>query len=201
MARWLSSKQFIDATIGKSYDMDGAYGPQCWDYGDYYWLTQVNRALSTGGTGCARGCWTVASARKANAGSEFELVTDKWKLKYGDWVILNDGPYGHIGIVTATYFGKNQIEVQSQNQGVFRTKVTRVKFSLNGFLGAFRCKEFWKSNGRPNNPKSETYTVKKGDTLGAIAVKYKTTVAKLAKDNNIKNPNLIQVGQKIKINY
>lgn len=47
--------------------------------------------------------------------------------------------------------------------------------------------------------KAVTYTVKKGDTLASIAKKYKTTVAKLVKDNGIKNPNLIKVGQKIKI--
>ena len=39
------------------------------------------------------------------------------------------------------------------------------------------------------------YTVKKGDTLSEIAVKYKTTVSALAKLNNIKNVNLIYVGQ------
>ena len=39
------------------------------------------------------------------------------------------------------------------------------------------------------------YTVKKGDTLSEIAAKYKTTVSALAKLNNIKNVNLIYVGQ------
>lgn len=43
------------------------------------------------------------------------------------------------------------------------------------------------------------YTVKKGDTLSEIAAKYKTTVDKLVKLNNIKNKNLIYVGQKITI--
>lgn len=42
-----------------------------------------------------------------------------------------------------------------------------------------------------------TYTVKKGDTLGAIAKKYNTTVSNLAKLNNIKNVNSIYVGQKL----
>ena len=44
-----------------------------------------------------------------------------------------------------------------------------------------------------------TYTVKSGDTLSEIASKYKTTVNKLVKDNNIANANLIYVGQKIVI--
>ena len=45
----------------------------------------------------------------------------------------------------------------------------------------------------------KTYVVKKGDTLTAIAKKYKTTVAKLKKINNIKDANKIYVGQKLKI--
>lgn len=46
---------------------------------------------------------------------------------------------------------------------------------------------------------AKTHTVKAGDTLSAIAVRNKTTVAKLAAKNGIKNPNLIRVGQKIKL--
>lgn len=46
-------------------------------------------------------------------------------------------------------------------------------------------------------PTSVTYVVKKGDTLSSIAKKYNTTYKKIAADNNIKNPNLIKVGQKL----
>ena len=44
-----------------------------------------------------------------------------------------------------------------------------------------------------------TYTVKAGDTLTAIALKYGTTVAAIVAANNIANPNLISVGQVLKI--
>lgn len=43
------------------------------------------------------------------------------------------------------------------------------------------------------------YIVKSGDTLSGIAAKYGTTYQKLAAYNNISNPNLIAVGQKILI--
>lgn len=49
-------------------------------------------------------------------------------------------------------------------------------------------------------PTSETvYTVKSGDTLSAIAAKYGTTYQTLAAYNGIANPNIIHVGQKIRI--
>lgn len=44
-----------------------------------------------------------------------------------------------------------------------------------------------------------TYTVKSGDTLSGIASKYNTTYQKLAEYNNIANPSIIYVGQKIRI--
>ncbi len=54
-----------------------------------------------------------------------------------------------------------------------------------------------KVNELMDKPKTITYTVKKGDTLGEIAAKYKTTVSKIAKDNNIKNVHIIYIGQKL----
>jgi murein DD-endopeptidase MepM/ murein hydrolase activator NlpD len=48
-------------------------------------------------------------------------------------------------------------------------------------------------------PKQKMYTIKSGDTLGKIAKDNKTTLATLTKLNNIKDANLIKVGQKIKL--
>ena len=44
-----------------------------------------------------------------------------------------------------------------------------------------------------------TYTVRAGDTLGAIASRFGTTVGALASANGISNPNLIYVGQQLRI--
>ena len=50
-------------------------------------------------------------------------------------------------------------------------------------------------------PKStgRTYTVVKGDTLTKIAKRFNTTVKRLCELNNISNPNLIRVGQVLRI--
>lgn len=48
-------------------------------------------------------------------------------------------------------------------------------------------------------PKWINYTVKKGDTLYDIAKRYGVSIVEIAKDNNIKNVNLIYASQKLKI--
>lgn len=48
-------------------------------------------------------------------------------------------------------------------------------------------------------PRPRTYRVQRGDTLGAIAARFGTTVKKLAALNNITNPSLIRVGQVLKL--
>lgn len=55
------------------------------------------------------------------------------------------------------------------------------------------------SNGGSNSSVTQTYTVKSGDTLSGIAQRYGTTVSALAARNGIRNPNLIQVGQRLLI--
>lgn len=47
------------------------------------------------------------------------------------------------------------------------------------------------------NNTGKEYIVKSGDTLSGIAARYGTTYQKIAKDNNIANPNVIHPGQKL----
>jgi murein DD-endopeptidase MepM/ murein hydrolase activator NlpD len=51
----------------------------------------------------------------------------------------------------------------------------------------------------PTPPSAETYTVVKGDNLTRIAARYGTSVAELVRINAIKNANLINVGQVLKL--
>lgn len=51
----------------------------------------------------------------------------------------------------------------------------------------------------PEIGQPKTYTIKAGDSLSSIAVKFKTTVAKLMTLNKLTNSNLISVGQILKL--
>ena len=52
---------------------------------------------------------------------------------------------------------------------------------------------------KSNNSNITYYTVKRGDTLSEIAKKFNTPINKLISWNEIKNPNLIYIGQKIRV--
>lgn len=84
----------------------------------------------------------------------------------------------------------NITRVTSQNTNLNTTDTTNGSQQLNKVLF---------SNMIENNLNPKLI-VKKGDTLWAIAKKYGTSVSTLAKDNNIANPDLIYVNQRISIN-
>lgn len=52
----------------------------------------------------------------------------------------------------------------------------------------------------PAQPVIQTYTVKRGDTMGAIAARYGVSVSTLTQLNGLKNANSLAVGQVIRIN-
>lgn len=120
-------------------------------------------------------------------------ITDEVAKRYAVWVAqYNDEctykrPYG-----MWQYSSEGKVNGISGNVDmdygyVDYPKLIKAK-GLNGF----------KSNSNKNSGGSvTTYTVKSGDCLSLIADKYGTTVDSLVKKNNIKNPDLIYVGQKL----
>ena len=55
------------------------------------------------------------------------------------------------------------------------------------------------SSATSTSSSATTYTVKSGDTLSSIACSYNTTTSTLTSLNNLSNPNLIYVGQVLKV--
>lgn len=112
--------------------------------------------------------------------------------------VASDGA-GHVAFVEKVYDNGDVLTSNSAYGGSrYYTKV--YKKANNYYMGAnYTFQGFIYNPANFSEPKKKYYTVKKGDTLIKIAKKYKTTVAQLVKLNNIENPNIIQIGQKIRV--
>lgn len=102
------------------------------------------------------------------------------KVKRGQLI----GIMGHTGAVRPRgYYGTHLHLVCRQSNGVYvyPPRLYNTAFSIY------------------TPQKALYYTVKKGDTLSKIAKGFGTTWQNLQKLNSIKNPNLIKVGQKLRI--
>lgn len=125
----LTPKIWYNQTIGHSYDTDRAYGPQCWDYFDYFCqccgLTALSRYC-----GITRFAGDIWKQRNTNgAGLYFEFINPR-DIREGDWVFWDR----HV----AFYYQGREI---GQNQNGQR-RVTSMAMNYNGILGAFRYK-YW----------------------------------------------------------
>ena len=151
--------QWKTNTIGHAYDLDGAFGCQCWDYASLFWRN-VGFPVGYPQTGpnlYASECWTVS--RSQNAGSTFDLVYNASNIKEGDILVFNGtvgNPPGHITFADEDYNNSGYIWCVGQNQGGSPlpeggTAVTRNHIPINNFLGAFRYKE-WESPTPPPPP-------------------------------------------------
>jgi len=117
---------------------------------------------------------------------------------------------GHVAIVEKVIDENTVYTSESSYNGKAFFNSTRKKgngkwgisaYTFRGFIYNPAIKDTPVPTPTPTPTPSEDiiYTVVKGDTLSGIASKYGTTYQKLAEYNNIPNPNLIKVGQKIKI--
>lgn len=106
----------------------------------------------------------------------------------------------HIGIVTKSGGGTFVVTEGNMSGGKVGTRSMAVNGKyIRGFIAPDFAAIAKKISGATDGPQEATtpvsHIVVAGDTLGKIAAKYGTTVAKLAEINGIKNPNLIHVGQ------
>lgn len=142
-----------------------------------------------------------------------DVSTDFSKIEVGEAVWCK----GHIGIyiggglaVECTPAWKNCVQITACNctkSGYSRRNWTKHgKLPYVSYTGASESVNAGASTTTTTKPSTSTgtgsetvYVVKKGDTLSAIAKKYGTTYQKLAQYNGIANPNIISIGQKIRI--
>lgn len=134
--------------------------------------------------------------------------------KAGYWAGIYSNKYWATSIISGAELGKRYTYwiAQYTNECTYNGDYAIWQYSskgrVNGINGNVDMNSMKKNIIQKNNkgtqpqkdsPKEIVYTVKTGDTLSAIAKKYNTTVSSIVKKNNIKNPNLIYPGQKIKV--
>ncbi len=105
---------------------------------------------------------------------------------------------GHFGI---SVDGVNEIEARGFDYGVIEDKIANTNFTHWFEIPHIEYvkEKIDAPTGNDDASGVGFYVVVKGDTLSGIARRFKTTVDALAKLNNIKNVNIIQIGQKIKL--
>lgn len=214
-----SPQAFANQTLGVCLNVDGYYGAQCWDSMSAYFYNYAGRILNTCGTGAAKGtiadgCW------QKNAGNEFVMIWNPTELQAGDIAVFSTGQWGHIGMAMGGY-NNGYFALLGQNQGGRAcpgggAAGNIINLSTRDFIGAFRPKAYIKPEPEPAPtpkptpaPAEDTYTVKKGDTLGGIAYKLgwytgkkmfgdDGAAQKLATCNGIVNRGLIYPNQVVK---
>lgn len=179
----ISLKEFMNSTNGKVIGFADGTKPRL--KGECVTLIQEYIRL----------CYNVPFKARGHAKSWIntcgDIATKTSKPQYGD-IIVWDGTYGHVAIYID---GKNYYD---QWKGRVARLSNNSVSSSSKILGYLRLK----GNRKPDEvdtPTNSVYTVRKGDTLSKIANQYNTTYQELAKHNNISNPNIIRVGQKINI--
>ncbi|MEE0887901.1 MAG: LysM domain-containing protein [Candidatus Saccharimonadaceae bacterium] len=186
-----------------------------------FFYNYAGRILNTCGTGAAKGtiadgCW------QKNAGNEFVMIWNPRDIQAGDIAVYSTGQWGHIGMAMGGY-NNGYFALLGQNQGGRAcpgggAAGNIINLSTRDFIGAFRPKAYIKPEPKPEPeptpeptpaPAEDTYTVRKGDTLGDIAYKLGWYTGKkmfgddgyaqsLAEFNGIKNRGIIYPGQVIK---
>jgi LysM repeat protein len=213
----------------KSAKAKGIYGVYHFDNGNDNWQGEVDAFLAEAkkqdvpGNGILFWDWEAESLKKGPA--RLAKIREYLKKNLGYTAIYLSGSPAkehtseikHWDYVWVAAYGSNAI-MKSYNSNATQNHwpdaiihqycAKGMLDSHNGYLDlnvAHLSADQWKAiakksiiNNTPT-PTAKTYTVKKGDTLSSIAKKHGTTWQVLKSLNNIKNENVISVGQVIKL--
>lgn len=133
----ITPEQWEGMTIGKTYDIDKAYGAQCWDYFAYF-VKYFNLPVSTycGLTGYVCDLWRLKD--KNGYGEYFDFINPDEELQNGDWCFWDKGS-SHAASHVAMYFDGMEL---GQNQGAAAVNLKHTTWDI---MGALRFKP-WAPN-------------------------------------------------------
>ena len=120
------------------------------------------------------------------------------ELNYKKFVSTNNIVYTNAQDANNKKNGK-ALSIAYVNKTMKIVKVYNNAVLAENLIGFFNLDDISIVDNANANSESIIYTVVAGDYLDKIAKKYKTSVSSIVAKNNIKNPNLIYPGQKLKI--
>ena len=146
--------------------------------------------------------WEVIKGKRVNVNAKFRSYPSYYESMEDQAKLLKNGLSWNKNFYRKTWIenARSYKDVTKALTGTYATDPNYNK-KLNTIIEKYNLTKYDSIKSKPSKPKSstKTYTVKRGDTLSEIANKFGTSVKKLQSINNIKNVNLIRVGQKIKL--
>ena len=153
-------------TLNNGYDVDGAYGCQCYDFASLFWY---NVGFPTGyphiTNSSAYTMWQLRDQNVSYNGTiYFDLIYNLEDVKQGDIIVYNyfsSNPYGHVGFADEDYAtwrannpGSYEFPILSENNGGTPDPAGGAYVNVHGydtrlFLGAFRYRGW---SGTPPTP-------------------------------------------------
>lgn len=130
------------------------------------------------------------------------VSTDFSKIEVGECLWMQ----GHVGIyigdglaIECSPAWANKVQITAVKNIGTKSGYNARKWTKHGKIPYITYEKVVEPKPTPTPTNEVVYTVVRGDTLSSIAKKYGTTYKVLANYNGISNPNVISVGQKIKI--
>lgn len=143
-------QQIKNETLNHSYDIDGAYGAQCWDFACYVFEHYYGgHRISCTATGYVQ---DFVNQKNTNGILTFmNEISTSAALQPGDVVVWGPcatAPYSHVALFDSTNGSTNYF--LGQNQGA--AKVTVNALSKSGIIGVFRAKNMSGGSSQPVTP-------------------------------------------------
>lgn len=148
----MNIQEWMNNVNGKTIDMDGAYGGQCWDLWSSYARNVYNIPAADTNTvdGYAASVYTTRYDRSHALQNTFSRETGNYTPVYGDVAFWNGNNMNHVAIVVRDN-GNGTLETMSQNPN----KAGYINISKNGIIGYFHPR----NQESDNNITARTYQV------------------------------------------
>ena len=140
-----SVQAFVNDTLGKCILGGNSFGYQCVSLANVFWYSYAGRAVSTCGTGLAKG---MMNCPETNAGDEFKTIWSVNDIIAGTWIITGGSYTGHVCMALDTpsngyvkCLGENQ-GGKSCGDGTLGSATNIINLSTKNFLGGYIPKSY-----------------------------------------------------------